>query len=394
MLVIRLWNYFRGYVIIRIEGLTLEKFINLSIAKGLYLWDIQRIDYTTLEAKIGIKGFKSLKDIVRRVGCRTHIIEKRGYPFLAHKFKYRKMFGLGFILSIGLIFFATSYVWKIDVEGNERVKDEAIVIALERMEVKTWIPKRRIDTLEIKQHLLANLDSLAYAGAEVKGTKLIITVKERDVIPEIISSNEPCNIVANKRAVVYKVIAKNGKGIVNKGDIVQEGQVLITGSIEDERLEKPLLVHSEGSVIGTTWYNETINEPIIKTIKEETGEIHSTKEIQIGKKRIHLMSGDIPFEHYIQETKSEKLIKVGFIDIPINTIEHIYKEVEIKEIEQNVDSLKQILAVLGVEKIMERVPLGAEVVSKEVTNSITDGVLTTKIDIEVREEIGVKQKIH
>lgn len=82
MLIIRIWNYFRGYVIIKIEGLTLEKFINLAIAKNILLWDITRIDYTTLKAKVSIPGFKALKDVVQKVGCRVSIIEKKAILFL------------------------------------------------------------------------------------------------------------------------------------------------------------------------------------------------------------------------------------------------------------------------------------------------------------------------
>ena len=51
MLSIKIWNYFRGYVIIRVEGLTLEKFLNLATNKDIYLWDIERIEYTVIEAK-------------------------------------------------------------------------------------------------------------------------------------------------------------------------------------------------------------------------------------------------------------------------------------------------------------------------------------------------------
>ena len=67
MLFIRLWNYLKGYVIIRIEGLILENFINFTTLEGIELWDIRRIDYTTLEAKIHIRDFKRLRKIVKKI---------------------------------------------------------------------------------------------------------------------------------------------------------------------------------------------------------------------------------------------------------------------------------------------------------------------------------------
>ena len=92
MLVLRLWNYMRGYVNVKVEGLALERFINMCIARGIYLWDIRRVNHTTLEAKIGIKGFKELRNIVKRAGCRVSISKKNGYPFWVHRLKKEKCF--------------------------------------------------------------------------------------------------------------------------------------------------------------------------------------------------------------------------------------------------------------------------------------------------------------
>ncbi|MFW5648022.1 MAG: sporulation protein YqfD, partial [Candidatus Alkaliphilus sp. MAG34] len=71
MLVLKLWNYIRGYVIIRVEGLTLEKFINMCTVRNIYLWDVKRIGNTTLEAKLGVRGFKDLRKIVKKLGCKV-----------------------------------------------------------------------------------------------------------------------------------------------------------------------------------------------------------------------------------------------------------------------------------------------------------------------------------
>jgi len=180
---------------------------------------------------------------------------------------------------------------------------------------------------------------------------------------------------------------------VEKGDIVKEGQVIISGIIQDERMENPLLVHSEGTVIGITSYTEIIEEPIVKTIKEETGRIHTSKEIKIGNKGLQLMSGEIPFKDYIEERESKKIIKSNNFDLPLETIMHIYKEVTIKKVTQNVDSLKKMSSVRGVQLIMEKLSKDTQVLSKDVSYSIEDNILITKVSVEVKEEIGKKEKI-
>lgn len=393
MLVIRLWNYLRGYVIIRVEGLTLEKFINLAIAKNIYLWDIIRVDYTTLEAKISINGFKALKPVVRRVGCRVNIISKNGYPFFINKFKYRKMLAFGFVLALIIVFFLTSLIWSIDIKGNERISSDEVLDYLEDMGVELGTPKRKIDVTEIKKQLLTSVESLSFVRAEIKGTKLIIEIKESDLKPNEVDRKYNCHIVASKKAVIEKITAKNGKSIVEKGDIVKEGQILISGIINEENLENPYLVHSEGEVFGKTWYNKVLKEPIVKEIKEETGETFTTKEVKLGNKGIHLINGEIPFSNYIEEVQSKKLFSWKEFSLPFEIIEHKYKEVKIQKVTRNIDSLKKISSYEGVKQLMEELPEGAQVISKDVSYTIDGNNLITTVTVEVIEEIGVKQKI-
>lgn len=388
-----MWNYFRGYVIIKIEGLTLEKFINLAISKNIILWDITRIDYTTLSAKISIAGFKELRDVVQKVGCRVNVIEKKGYPFFINKFKYRKMLALGSVLSIILVIFLTSFIWNIDIIGNERIPDEEIINVLQSISIKEGIRKSSAKAEDISNTLLLNIQELSFANVEIRGTKMIIEVRERSSAKVEVKEDVPCNIVASKRAVIEKIIVKNGKALVTEGEIVKEGQILITGAINNEDFEPPLLVHSEGSVFARTKYTQIIEEPIIKTVDEETGEVFTTREIVIGEKRIQLMNGEIPFKSYIESKKVKEIGDLGIIKLPVVTIQHTYKEVERIKIKQDVDALKKITAVQGTQQLMDKIPDESNVISKDVRYSIEDGVLFTEVIIEVSEDIGVKEKI-
>lgn len=393
MLAIRIWNYFRGYVIIKIEGLTLEKFINLAISKNIILWDITRIDYTTLKAKVSISGFKALKDVVQKVGCRVYILEKRGYPFLVSKFKYRKMLAIGSLVSIVLVIFMTSFIWTIDIVGNDRIKDEEIINVLLSLNIKEGISKRTVKNTDIANALLLNIQELSFASTEVQGTKLIVEVRERPLTEVQIKEDTPCNIVASKKAVIEKVIVKNGKALVAKGEVVKEGQILITGIIKDEKLLSPLLVHSDGIVLAKTNYIKTIEEPIAKFIDEETGKVFTTREIVIGNKRIQLMNGEIPFKNYVEEKKIKEIGNLGIIKLPLSTVEHKYKEVKRIKIEQDVEALKKITSVKATQQLMEKIPKDANVISKDIRHRIEDNVLFTEVIVEVIEDIGVKEKI-
>ena len=393
MFIIRLWNYLKGYVIIKVEGLSLEKFINLCISKDIYLWDITRINYTTLEAKVSIVGFKHLKKLAKTVGSRLSIKDKKGLPFIIHKFKYRKMLFLGLIISTGLIFFLNSFIWTIDIRGNEEIKEEVIRKTLKSLSVSEGVKKTQINTEDIKNKVITDIDQFSYVSAQIKGTKLILDLKERDEESKIIEDEAPCDIVADKKAVIEKVTAQNGKSVVEVGDIVKKKQVLITGKFQDEEMDKPLLVHSEGEVIGITTHSEIIKTSIITDIKEETGKTHTSRELKVNGKSLEIMNGDIPFENYIEAKQVKRPLKNDFLDLPVEIIIHEYKEVNLKEAEQNIEALKKQNEVTAVQSLMDRLDKDAEVLSKRSNHNINNNTMTTEVVIEVREEIGVKAKI-
>ena len=112
-----LWNFLVGYVVIRVEGLSLEKFINLTVSRGIHLWGIRRQNYTTLTARISIRGFRQLHSISRKIRCRIRIVDKRGLPFILFRYRNRKMLAVGMIICLLIIYGLSSFVWTVDVEG-------------------------------------------------------------------------------------------------------------------------------------------------------------------------------------------------------------------------------------------------------------------------------------
>ena len=393
MQAIKIWNYLRGYVIIKVEGLTLERFLNLASTSDIYLWDTKRVDYTVLEVKVTIEGFKALKEVVKRVGCRVELVDKKGVPFILYRLKHRKMLGFGIVIFLGLIIFLSSLIWDIEIIGNAKIKTGDIVKVLEKENIKSGIIKYKIDKDYTKYLLLDEFDSISFLSVEIKGTKLIIEVKEQDLPPEKIKKDTPCNIVAIKKGVIVKTIARSGNSIVRKGDVVAKGQTLITGVISSEYSDEYIFVHAEGEILAKTAYFHRIDEPITKVIEEETGEVYERYELKIGQKGVQIFKGDIPFNDYSEKVEEVKLFKNN-IDLPLKLLVHEYRELEAKEIKQNIDFLKKATHIKAVEEINKQLPINVQIESKDVKYYIEDDILSTHVTIEVIEDIGEKQIIN
>lgn len=122
MLMLKLWNYMRGYVIISVEGFFLEKFINICIRRKIFLWDIKKIKGNYMTLKVSIKAFKMLRPVAKKTKSRIRIIGKRGMPFVYSKYKGRKAFAAGGLFFVILIYILSSYIWAVEVKIETSVK--------------------------------------------------------------------------------------------------------------------------------------------------------------------------------------------------------------------------------------------------------------------------------
>ena len=70
-------NYFTGYVKIKVEGLFLERFINICVSKKILLMDIKREKSTIMYANVGIADYKKLKQVARKTKSKIKIHNNR-----------------------------------------------------------------------------------------------------------------------------------------------------------------------------------------------------------------------------------------------------------------------------------------------------------------------------
>ena len=87
MFVRSLLNYFTGYVNIKVEGFFIERFINMCTSKKILLMDIKREKSSIMYAKIGVSDYKRLRQVAKKTKSKVKIQNKKGLPFLAHKYR-------------------------------------------------------------------------------------------------------------------------------------------------------------------------------------------------------------------------------------------------------------------------------------------------------------------
>ena len=94
----RIFRFISGYVTVTVEGFFLEKFTNLCVINSLPFWNVRRYGTAKIVGRTTIKGFKQMRIMARKCGCRVTLDRKRGTPFFLHRYRKRKIFVVGFIL--------------------------------------------------------------------------------------------------------------------------------------------------------------------------------------------------------------------------------------------------------------------------------------------------------
>jgi len=394
MLIFRLWNYIRGYVIIFVEGYFLEKFVNICTRRQILLWDIQRDRNSKMTLKVSIRGFKMLKPVAKKTGCRVKILEKRGLPFLLNRYRHRKTFLLGAAVFVVLFYIMTSFVWSVEVVGNKKIETDGILKCLEKYGVKPGVLKYRINPEEVANGVILDIDGLSYVNVLVRGTKVKVEVAEGVKRPSIIPLNVPCDIVAKKDGVIKSVIVKIGQAQVKEGDTVKKGQLLVSGSIPIKGAEdNPKRVHAMAEVLARTWYEGRQPVELKAVEKIRTGRKKDNVTLVLFSKKINLFHKEIDFKDF-EKVEIKKNLSIGeeFV-LPFGLVIERYYENDLVEADISLEDAKENAAGIAYRKAAENIPEGAAIVDKRV-NFIENenGEIIADVIIECLEDIGVAKE--
>jgi len=394
MLLIRLWNFIKGYVIIIVEGYFLEKFINICIHRQIFLWHIKRIKSKEMTLKVSVKGFKLLRPVCRKTRCRVRIIRKKGLPFILSRYKKRKAFVAGAVIFIFILYGLTSFIWAVEIEGNERIAADVLREKLAMLGAKPGVFKYTVDTDKIVDSLMMDINELAWIGVSLRGTKIKVKVVERKPAPELIARDVPCDVVAEKDGVIKMVIAKEGKTLVKEGETVSKGQVLIGGRV-DSKVEgvEPRYVHAMGEVIARTWYEESkiVENFIIERVR--TGKVKNRYSLILFNKRISLFFNNSSYENYdkIDIIKSLGIGEDAVLPFGIH-IEKFY-EVRLDRRELDEEEARQLAANYAYDAALRKIAPETKIIGTNVSWKEEEGKLYAVVVVECEEDIGIQREL-
>ena len=341
---------------------------------------------------VRIKEFKEVCKIVKQLNCKLKIRSKKGLPFLMYKYKKRKAFAILLIIVVFIIGLSSMYVWNVDIieENNQELPN--IRQDIEEAGIKLGTLKSKINSKEIINKIRLKRNDVAWMGIEKKGTNIIVKLVKADQKPEIVDTNEYCNIVSDKTGVITKINAQNGTANVKVGDTINKGDILINGWMEG-KYTGIRYVHAKGEIEAKVWYTKNKKIPYILTQTRETGNQENKYSLKINNFEINFLKKYSKFEIYDTiETDSKFRIFSDFY-LPISVVKTTFKEKENYTQKYTLEEAKT----LGIEELQEELKKEIKDEKKIVNKNINtyekeDGV-EIYVTYEVLENIGTNEKI-
>jgi len=403
LLLIKLWNYLRGYVIIKITGEYVERLLNQAALKGIYLWDVKRVDGNALTARVSVGDFFRISRLTAKTGSRIFILQRAGIFFVFYRLKRRKTLLAGAVLFIAAVYFLSSFIWIIDVVTQDPEIKKAVESDLRKWGLKEGTFKYSLDKKYYMDKIMQQHKEIAWGEIRVKGSRLVVELVEKKMPPEL-EENIPCDIIASKDGIIEEIIPLNGEALVKPGDTVSAGDVLITGRVkiksgqdrkesgEQQNGSDVLLVRAGGIVKARTWYQKVVSVPLVKEEKIPTGQVKKAYRLQWGKSALSFRWGRIPFALYETETAGQtRLLPEILGDISFSVIN--YREVRTEKKFLGVDKAAQEAEKQLVGQL-ESLPEDIEITRKKMDftlDSDEKNVIGT-MTLEVIEDIGKQQK--
>lgn len=124
------------------------------------------------------RGLYSLRPILRQYPCRIRIVEKHGLTVALCHMGSRYVMAFGWVIALSALLIASRFMWIIDIEGCGRIEQSEIDKTLDKMGVSPGTGRGKLDTAAIAEGVKNSDSRIAWAGAELTGVVLQISVKE------------------------------------------------------------------------------------------------------------------------------------------------------------------------------------------------------------------------
>lgn len=369
-------SFVRGYYTIVVEGLDTESFLNYIIRNKIYVYNVNRIEKVKIQFNIDRDNYRKLKKIHRSNKFNIKVKKQTGIPFIAKRiYTYRGMV-ICAIISLIILMSTSQFVTDVYITAPEGIDKTALKKELYIQGVKPGIYKKSIDRKTVRDNIMSKFKQIAYVSINVKGTNIFVNITKKDESQNSEENSNYCNIIATKDGIIEKVVPRSGEAVVEEGDIVKKGDVLVNGANTTALPE----------VWATTFYEAKKSSNYIDIKNQRTDNKKKVYTISFYDKKYKILR-NIKYKDYEIENKTHEL-KLGDYTFPIKiTVSTFY---EVRKVENKIDvkKVKEELSRAVLKELDYTIPVSARIVDSKDKYNVNKSMVEYIVTVTTSEDIA------
>lgn len=384
-------KWVRGYLLIQCSGPMVERFFNQCAKQEILLWNIRRQDQVYV-CNVSRVAFSQLKDLSKKTGTKLEIKKKYGLPYFLYRHRKRRILAISAVMALVLLYVMSLFIWDIHIEGNESYKSSDILNYVTKNYVHGGQLISTVDTIELEEELRTHYDKFAWVSCEIKGTQLIIHIKETINLKVKNKAEKPSDLIANKSGQISSIVTRSGTPMVEAGKAVKKGDVLISGTIsyvnDSKEVYEEAYVPADGDIIARTEYQYEDTFSLSYYQKEYLEEYKHGYHLYFFGKQYKVYQPKLKQKEY--DCKEKILhVKLGkTFYFPVAVKQSKYQAYRLKRVTYNQEQAKKE-ANRHLKKFCNNLcKKGVEIVENNVTIRISGDNLTASGKVTVLEPIG------
>lgn len=380
-------RYITGWAQVRVTGAQPERILSALAERGIAFWDaVPPVDFS-LTVKIPARAAKLIAPLSTALGCEGKVLSQHGLPAFFQKIRHRVTLLVLLFAAVVALFSSFSYVWDIEITGNETIPDGVIRQALSECGVDIGTNWTKFSQDAIRNGVILRLPGIRWMTVTMEGCRARVIVREKRVPIEPVNETEYVKLVADKAGLVTEVQALNGTAETEVGKTLLPGDTII-GGYSTGRFGVQGVTRAIGYARLRTWHEITIEAPVTVEEKTDLGRKRAGFALILGKLRINFYKGSsICPSECDKIIKRYELTKAGAFSLPIVVEKISYTRYKTQP--QQATELREELEAMLSEELARRMGEDGEIVSARFTATEGDGLLYVTLHAECNERTGM-----
>lgn len=341
-------------------------------------------------AKVWRIHWRRLTAIAAAHGLTLEVVTEEGLHPRLRRFRWRVGIPVGLALALAFLLFFSNLVLSVEITGNQTVPTAEIERALSEVGIHrgALIPSINFHGCEVKMRL--HVSDLTWIGIRHTGGHIIVDVREETPLPEMADTRTPCNYVASRTAYIHSMRAYRGQVMRKEGEAVKEGEVILSGVVEEEN-GAMLLCHADGMVIGEYEERLTFSQPFCEQKRVETEGAIARSSFSFFGFRVPMQLGSPPGEPYSYAEDYQPFALLGHT-LPFGIVHATYQPYQNAMMTYTPDQAQALLE-QKLERYEQNFHAKDEILSREVIPETQEGGLACTAIYQIRGEIGTSKPI-